>query len=298
MTPPMGKTARMERVLTAQPLSAEALAPYGTVISPGQVAPVPGGSMRVGGFGAASLSFDALAQSGVTTMASAGTWYLAVAVDPEHFTAFVVPPATTVVLHEHTWYAGPFSETPSTVVFVVRAAPDTAVHPLSGTYSIEAERSRRVLVVANRTANSPELKAALARLAGAGATEFRVVVPVGGQGGGLPALAAAWDPLAGVPPVAILDPPNAEAARAEAQERLDDLLSELRGLGATVTGAVGPSDPMLAIVEALAEGPAHEILLSTLPAGISKWLSRDLPSRCAKRFGIPVTHVEGSAPKT
>lgn len=282
----------MERVLTAHPLSPDALAPFGTVIAPGQVAPIPGGSVRVGGFGNPSLTFESVARSGATTMASAGTWYLAVGTDPDHLQAFVVPPATTVVLHEGTWYAGPFSETPSTVVFVVRSEAEAEVHQLGEPCVIEAERSRRVLVVANRTANSPELKATLGRLVSTGVTEFRVVVPVGGSGGGMPALAAAWDPLAGVPPVAILDTPTAEATQAEAEARLAELLEVLGDLGATATGAVGPTNPMQAIAEALAEGPAHEIVLSTLPAGLSKWLSRDLPSRCAKRFAIPVTHVE------
>jgi hypothetical protein len=38
-----------------------------------------------------------------------------------------------------------------------------------------------------------------------------------------------------------------------------------------------------------------EIILSTLPAGPSRWLRQDLPHRLARVTRIPVTHVIGSA---
>jgi hypothetical protein len=49
-------------------------------------------------------------------------------------------------------------------------------------------------------------------------------------------------------------------------------------------------DPMDAIEEALREGDFHEVIVSTLPHGISHWLHTDLPSRIA-HLGLPVTTV-------
>ena len=49
-------------------------------------------------------------------------------------------------------------------------------------------------------------------------------------------------------------------------------------------------DPMDAVEETLREGDFHEVIVSTLPHGISRWLHTDLPSRIA-HLGLPVTTV-------
>ena len=49
-------------------------------------------------------------------------------------------------------------------------------------------------------------------------------------------------------------------------------------------------DPMDAIEETLREGDFHEIILSTLPRSVSRWLHADLPGRVA-HLGLPVTTV-------
>jgi hypothetical protein len=68
----------------------------------------------------------------------------------------------------------------------------------------------------------------------------------------------------------------------------------LSGLGLEVQGEVGDGNPMLAIGDAIRDrGPFDEIILSTLPPGLSKWLRLDLPHRVAASFAIPMTHVVG-----
>ncbi len=56
---------------------------------------------------------------------------------------------------------------------------------------------------------------------------------------------------------------------------------------------------MDAIEETLHDGDFHEIILSTLPHGISRWLHTDLPHRLS-HLGLPVTTVtaEGRTPVT
>jgi hypothetical protein len=48
-----------------------------------------------------------------------------------------------------------------------------------------------------------------------------------------------------------------------------------------VTGEVGDADPLAAIQDALARGSFDEIVISTLPRLISRWLRVDLVSKAA-----------------
>ena len=88
------------------------------------------------------------------------------------------------------------------------------------------------------------------------------------------------------PPVPVLE------GVAIAKERLDDALRRLGSLGAeSVTGEVGDERPLDAIRDAVRESNYDEIVLSTLPPGISRWLRMDLPHRVERSFDIPVVHV-------
>ena len=78
---------------------------------------------------------------------------------------------------------------------------------------------------------------------------------------------------------------------AEAQSNLDTELQRLRQLGATADGAVGDPDPMKAIETTLAQLRVDEILLSTLPPGISRWLAWDLPHRVSRKTSLPLTVI-------
>jgi hypothetical protein len=76
-----------------------------------------------------------------------------------------------------------------------------------------------------------------------------------------------------------------------ARERLDRALARFRALQADVDGEVGDRNPILAIEDAMLHREFDEIILSTLPPGISRWLKLDLPSRVAGHFSLPVTHL-------
>jgi hypothetical protein len=66
---------------------------------------------------------------------------------------------------------------------------------------------------------------------------------------------------------------------------------QLRDVGATVDGEVGDEDPMQAIEKALNERHFEEIVISTLPTHLSRWLHTDLPSRAHRKFHVEVTTV-------
>jgi hypothetical protein len=130
-----------------------------------------------------------------------------------------------------------------------------------------------ILIVANQTLPSPALAADVSRRIGSGATEFHVVVPATPPPGG----GFSWDE---------------EAARAQAEKRLGAFLEGLRAQGATVDGEIGDRDPVAAAQDASRGHDVAEVILSTLPAGISHWLRQDVPSRMRDAFAVPVTVIE------
>ncbi|HEV2773591.1 MAG TPA: hypothetical protein VGV57_12340 [Thermoleophilaceae bacterium] len=133
--------------------------------------------------------------------------------------------------------------------------------------------SARVLVVANRTAATAALRAAVADRAARGPASFHLVVPASPHG-----------------MHRVVDPDV--AGREEAAARLEEALPLLEEAGGSeVTGEVGTADPLAAIMDAVHHRGFDEIILSTLPRRISRWLRVDLPSK-ARGLGLPVTHVE------
>ena len=81
-------------------------------------------------------------------------------------------------------------------------------------------------------------------------------------------------------------------ARQRAERRLDTMIDKVRSRGGDAHGVVGDADPMVAVRQAMDHGPFDEIIVSTLPAGLSRWLRMDLPSRIARGADVPVTTVE------
>jgi GABA permease len=76
-----------------------------------------------------------------------------------------------------------------------------------------------------------------------------------------------------------------------AQRRLDEALTRLRAEGLEIEGIVGDRDPLRAVAAALRSFKADEIVVSTLPQHLSRWLAADLPTELRRRFAIPVTVV-------
>ena len=64
--------------------------------------------------------------------------------------------------------------------------------------------------------------------------------------------------------------------------------------GHEVTGSIGDAEPLMAVQDAVNLGDYDEIIISTLPLGISRWLKLDLVSK-ARGLGLPVTHVAATS---
>jgi hypothetical protein len=151
------------------------------------------------------------------------------------------------------------------------------------------------LVVANRTLGGPQLLDAIRARMDRGPALFWVCVPATPTShliNDFNALSCAFpvDPevAASAADVAAGGSAN-QHDDSEASARLGTALQRLRALGATVEGAVGDPDPLRAIDAVLSERAFDEILLSTMPPGVSRWLALDLPHRLRRRTGVPLT---------
>ena len=133
-----------------------------------------------------------------------------------------------------------------------------------------------VLVVAHQTAATQVLLDAIRDRAQRGPAEFHLVVPRQAHG-----------------MHKVVDPQDAGGD--EAQHVLDAALPKLsEAAGSKVTGNLGDSEPLMAIQDAINLGAYDEMIISTLPLGVSRWLKLDLVSK-AKALGLPVTHVLASS---
>jgi nucleotide-binding universal stress UspA family protein len=132
------------------------------------------------------------------------------------------------------------------------------------------------LIVANQTLPSQPLADAIAERIRSGVTSFYVVVPATPIGHGM-----TWDE---------------ETTRQDARERLNRFVEHLRSQGVEAAGEVGDRDPVAAVRDALRGRPVDEVVLSTLPPGISRWLGQDVPSKLRHNVSVPVAVVyEGAA---
>jgi hypothetical protein len=91
----------------------------------------------------------------------------------------------------------------------------------------------------------------------------------------------------------VVDP--IEAGEREAREVLAQALPRLsEAAGSEVTGSIGDAEPLMAVEDAVNLGHYDEIIVSTLPLGISRWIKLDLVSK-VRALGLPVTHVAARA---
>lgn len=143
----------------------------------------------------------------------------------------------------------------------------------------------KCLIVANQTLGGLALIDAVRERLASGAT-FYVVVPA------TPSAYLRWAEHSEASGGEIV--PDAHGHR-YAERRLERELERLRSLGAEVDGELGDVHPMRAVTDALEREQFDEIIVSTLPTGMSRWLKMDLTDRVARRFDGPVTHVIGPA---
>jgi len=130
---------------------------------------------------------------------------------------------------------------------------------------------RSYLIVANQTLTSESLREAITARLADGPIRTHVVVPLSPVGGRL-----TWDE---------------QESRSVAQERLEEVLGRLREMGAEADGEVGDRDPVMAVKDALRGRDIDEVIVSTLPKGLSRWLGEDVPSRLRDSVRVPVVVV-------
>jgi hypothetical protein len=118
-----------------------------------------------------------------------------------------------------------------------------------------------LLVVANRTVDSPELLDALRLRAESASLHVTMLAPC------------------------------TYAERVQAQDRLQRAAAYLEAAGIPSEAMLGDADPIVAVQEAWNPGRYDEVVVSTLAAGASQWLQVDLPHRVAKLTDCQVRHV-------
>jgi hypothetical protein len=83
----------------------------------------------------------------------------------------------------------------------------------------------------------------------------------------------------------------ADAVRDAAQARVDSTVNALADMGIKAGGEVMDPDPYTAVMDAIGEFGADEIIVSTHPEARSGWMRRDLIERIRDATGLPVEHL-------
>jgi hypothetical protein len=130
----------------------------------------------------------------------------------------------------------------------------------------------RILVVANKTAATPSLLDAVRERAARGPCRFTLLVPNTTHG-----------------LHKVVDPEDQSQSEAEAVIELAVPLLE-EAAGGEVDAMIGVPEPLAAIQDAVNLHGFDELIISTLPTRVSKWLKLDLPHKAAG-LGLPVTTV-------
>jgi hypothetical protein len=137
---------------------------------------------------------------------------------------------------------------------------------------VESSAPARVLIVANRTAATPGLQKAVAERAAQSPATFLLLVPLAPTG------------LSRV-----VNPEDTDRSEAGAVLELALPLLE-EAAGSPIDGIIGDHNPFDAIQDVVHAHGIDEIIISTLPARVSRWLHSDLPSKL-NVLGLPVTTI-------
>lgn len=148
----------------------------------------------------------------------------------------------------------------------------------------------RYLVLANQTAGGQQLKDAIRERISKSSEKphFHVVVPMTATKDET----TQWTSSTGVEGVSLSPLSLSDRAGKRAEQRLSLLIDRIEDEGGYADGHVGPPDPVEAAEAALADNDYDEVILSTLPARLSRWLRMDVPSRLTRSTDIPVTTIE------
>ena len=136
----------------------------------------------------------------------------------------------------------------------------------------------KVLVVANKTAATPALIEAVRERAARGPATFTLLVPNAAHG-----------------LHRLVDPEDQGDSEAQATIELALPLLE-KAAGGPVESMIGDPEPLAAIQDAINVHGFDELIISTLPQRVSKWLHLDLPAKAAG-LGLPVTTVVATSRK-
>lgn len=150
----------------------------------------------------------------------------------------------------------------------------------------------RILLIANQTLGGEALDRAVEFRIEAHTKDFFVVVPMVEPEHEIFYLSPR-DPMFDVPHVqGQASEKSLELARQRSEARLLAMLDRVRTFGGTAEGMIGEIDPYKAARTALDRESFAEVIVSTLPLGISRWIKMDLPSRIERLVDCPVTVVE------
>lgn len=170
---------------------------------------------------------------------------------------------------------------------VDRARPN----PVQGLPDVEVTR---YLIVANETLDGGQVLRLVRDRIMAGPAEFHVLVPATRSRETRRLTAVTGDPLTGYAVVDVVGLDEAIARdRADAEARLVTFTRWLTEVGASFTSELGGPDANDAIAQVMARSSFDEIIISTLPSAVSRWLKVDLPSRIRRSYRIPVVVVSG-----
>jgi hypothetical protein len=124
-----------------------------------------------------------------------------------------------------------------------------------------------LLVIANCTVESDEVRDAIVSRADAGSLVVTLVAPISSDAGSL------------------------RERRTATAQRVERAVQRLRAAGVAVDGIVGHSDPLVAVQEVWDPRRFDEVIVATLPTGASRWMAADLPRRVERLTGARVTRV-------